>query len=148
MFVAALDNLHDLAIATWGRVLGGASEPAAAAAALLEYEADHLGEFRNYRIIFSALGDLDTPAIKAALRRMYRSFFRFLRDALTAARQRQVREPDADDAAWALIGIGTIATIAGELGLLSGRARGGLIARAGRALVAGAPATGSALRRR
>jgi AcrR family transcriptional regulator len=142
MFVAALDYVHDLAIATWKRVLDGAGDPESAAAALLDYEARHLGEFRNYRIIFSALGDADTPAIKAALRRMYRGFLRFLRDALRAARSSGAREPEPDLAAWALIGLGTIATIAAELGLLSGRARGELIARVGRALVAGAPGSG------
>jgi AcrR family transcriptional regulator len=137
MFVAALGYVHDLAIATWRRVLADAGNPAAAAERLLEYEARHLGEFGHYRIIFSALGDIDTPEIKQCLRRMYRSFFRFIRQALIAARQSRDREPDADRAAWAVIGLGTIATIVGELGLLSDRARRELIVRAGRALVAG-----------
>jgi len=137
MFVAALDYVHDLAIHTWQRVLGEAKSPAAAAERLLDYEAEHLGEFGNYRIIFSALGDIDTPEIKRALRRMYRSFHRLLHATLSDARRGRERAPEAEQAAWAVIGLGTIATILGELDLLSGKKRGEMIRRVGRALIAG-----------
>jgi AcrR family transcriptional regulator len=140
MFVAALDHVHDLAIETWQRVLEDAASGAKAAGDVLDYEARHLGEFGNYRIIFSALGDIDTPEIKRALRRMYRSFFRLIRDALVTARRGRDREPDADQAAWAVIGLGTISTILDALGLLSGPKRGELIRRAGRSLITGRPA--------
>lgn len=139
MFVAALDHVHDLAVATWSRVLAEDVAPHAAAERLVDYEARHLGEFGNYRIIFSALGDTDTPEIARALRRMYRSFFKVIRDALTAARRDADREPSTDLAAWAVIGLGTVATIAGELGILSGRQRAELLGRVGRTLIDGRP---------
>jgi AcrR family transcriptional regulator len=135
MFVAALDYVHELSIATWQRVLGETSRPADGAAELLDYEARHLGEFGNYRIIFTALGDIDDPEIARALRRMYQGFFRLIRQALLAARRGREGAPDAAQSAWAVIGLGTIATIAGELGLLSGAQRRRLIGSVGRALI-------------
>lgn len=137
MFVAALEYVHDLAIETWQRVLDGAPAPADAARDLLAYEAEHLGEFGNYRIIFSALGDTDEPEIKRTLRRMYRSFYRLIHRAVGEARGTKQRAPTADHAAWAILGIGTIATILGELGLLSRPKRGALIREVGRQLVEG-----------
>jgi AcrR family transcriptional regulator len=137
MFVAALDHVRDLALATWRRVLDQDGGPAAAGERLLDYEARHLGEFGHYRIIFSALGDADQPEIRDALRRMYGGFWKLIRTTLSAARGGRAREPKPDQAAWAIIGLGTIATILGELGLLSDRKRAELIAAAGRVLLAG-----------
>ncbi len=136
MFVAALEYVHDLALETWTAVLDGAPEEGGGAHRLLEYEARHLGEFRNYRIIFSALGDLDQPEIRRALRRMYRSFHRVIRGAIDAARPRDTAPP-ADQAAWAVLGLGTMATILAELGEVGARRRAALINGVGRLLIDG-----------
>lgn len=136
MFVAALDYVGDLSIGTWRRVLEGAASPDTAATELLAYEARHLGEFGNYRILFSALGDTDTPEIRRALRRVYRSFHRLIRDTLIGKGTRaRAAGADADHAAWAVIGLGTIATILGEIGLLSAAQREILIRRVGAAVI-------------
>lgn len=137
MFVAALDYVRDLATATWQGLLDDVDDDAKAGEQLLDYEAKHLGEFGNYRIIFSALGDADQPEIRQALRRMYSGFHALIRDTTLAARRGKSREPQPDHAAWAIIGLGTIATILDELGLVSATKRRELIARAGRTLLAG-----------
>jgi hypothetical protein len=68
---------------------------------------------------------------------MYRSFFRLIHGALGAARRGRTG-PGTEVAAWAVIGLGTVATIIDELGLLSRPKRGELIRQAGRVLIRGA----------
>ncbi len=135
MFVAALDHVHGLAIATWQRVRGEAEDPAQAATAILAYESRHLGEFGNYRILFSALGDADDPAIRAALRRTYRSLHRAIRDTLGDEAGDAARAAEADRVAWAILGVGTITTILGELGLATKAQRAALLEGIGRVLL-------------
>lgn len=135
MFVAALDHVHELAIATWQRVRSEAAEPSDAATAILAYESHHLGEFGNYRILFSALGDADDPAIRAALRRTYRSLHRAIRDALGGDDPESARASQTDRAAWAILGVGTITTILGELGLATKAQRAALLEGIGRVLI-------------
>ena len=136
MFAAALDHIGDLAIDTWRRA-ADAPGPGTSAERILGYEADHLGEFGNYRLIFSALGDTDAPVIRSTVKRIYRRFHRVLRDELIAARGDARCEPDADLTTWAIIGLGTVATIGQELGLMSKAARRRLIQRVGRVLLLG-----------
>ena len=136
MFVAALDYVSDLAIDTWLRAVDK-EDGTTGADRILSYEADHLGEFGNYRIIFSALGDSDQPDILQSLRRTYRRFHKVLREQLIAARGERRREPGDDLATWAIIGLGTVATIGRELGLVSMAAQRRLVQEVGRALIRG-----------
>jgi AcrR family transcriptional regulator len=106
-----------------------------AAEVLLDYEADHLGEFGHYRILFAGLGEADDAEIRRALRGVYR---RFAELARTHAATSRLRDQDALDpalVAWAMVGVGTIATIARELGLVDAGLRRRLVAEVGRALL-------------
>lgn len=131
MFIAALDYVYDLSLATWRR-LTAETASTDAARAVLEYEATHHGEFGHYRIVFAGLSETDDPEIRAALVRLYRRYQRFI--------QTQIRATDgqhaaAASAAWMLIGVGTMANIGRELGLFSASQRRRLFADAGQLLL-------------
>jgi len=136
MFVAAIEYVSDLAIDTW-RGAVNKDDGTTEVERILAYEADHLGEFGNYRIIFSALGETDQPDIRNSLRRMYRRFHAVLREQLVAARGGRQREPEDDLATWAIIGLGTVATIGRELGLVSKAAQRRLVQEVGHSLIRG-----------
>lgn len=135
MFTATIDHVRELATSTWRRVLDASNEPEAEQ--LIDYESDHLGEFGNYRLIFSALADTDNDAIRAGLVRLYREFFAVLHDGIDAARGNRTAAPDTELATWAVIGLGTVATIAEQLDLLSKRKRRRLLREVGRMLTKG-----------
>ena len=107
MFIAAIGYVYDLSVAIWSRLLKEADGKQTAAERLLAYEAEHLGEFGHSRIVFAGLSETDDPDIQAAL------------------------------AAWAVVGLGTVASISRELGLLSDRQRRRLMAEIGRLLLEG-----------
>ncbi|HAK94387.1 MAG TPA: hypothetical protein DCM87_05150 [Planctomycetes bacterium] len=119
MFIAAIGHVHDLALRVWreqGTRPGGAFSPAA----VLAYESEHLGEFGNHRILFAGFSETDDPDIRAALRRLYRDFHEFIRRRLRAGGRRAI---DPALAAWAIIGLGTMATMGREMRLMAPRAR-------------------------
>jgi hypothetical protein len=104
---------------------------------LLEYEAGHHGEFGHYRIIFAGLSETDDPDIKTALADMYRRYQHFVREQVAAHQsdRKNASPPEAALAAWALVGLGTVASIGRELGLLSDPERRRLVADMGRVLL-------------
>jgi len=142
MFVASIEHVFERSLSAWGLAL--ASRPAGRdpLASLIEYEARHHGEHGLYRIVFAGLGECDDPQIRSAMRAMYRRFQRFVSGQVEAARLRAGRSArsrealDADRAAWGLIGLGTVANIAHELGLLGAGARAELFASVARRLTA------------
>lgn len=130
MFVAVIEYVFDLSRATWEQIAAEAKDADAALHALLDYEAAHHGEFGHYRILFAGLSETDDPDIHAALRRTYRRFAQFI------ARQRRGATADAADlAAWAVIGLGTVANIGRELKLLTASQRAALFRTIGRQLL-------------
>lgn len=137
MFIAAIGYVYDLSVATWKGLLAGRGDRRSGAERVLEYEAGHHGEFGHYRIIFAGLSETDDAEIQAALADVYRRYQRFVREQVAAhqARRRNPSPPDAGLAAWALVGLGTVASIGRELGLLSERQRRRLVADMGRALL-------------
>lgn len=139
MFIAAIDYVYDLSAATWGRLLAEGGDARAAARRLLDYESGHHGEFGHYRIVFAGLSETDDPAIRAALRRMFGRFHRFLGAQIAAGRGGPARRcrPDADLSAWAVVGLGTAANIGRELGLIPERRRRRLIGQVGRLILKG-----------
>ena len=139
MFIAALDHVFALSAETWQKLLREEGRPGSAAERLLEYESRHHGEFGLYRIVFAGWSETDDPEIRRALRRMYRRFQEFIRDRVRHHRRAgSGRSPaDAEQSAWAVVGLGTIASIGRELGLLSARRRRLLIVRIGRLLLDG-----------
>lgn len=141
MFLAAIDYVFDLSEQTWMRLLEQDADGESGARKLLAYESLHHGQFGHYRIIFTGLGEIDDPDIRDALRRMFSRFHRFLHAQIVAHR-RQGGRPDAPSgelAAWAAIGLGTVANIARELGLFNDEQRQRLIATIGRELLDGDP---------
>lgn len=137
MFVAALDEVYRLSATTWQALIQGAGAQADPAALILEYEATHHGEFGLYRIVFAGLSETDDPAIRRALRRLYERFRRFVEGRLRerSPGRRRVRRPDPELASWAILGLGTVANIGRELGLLSPAQRKRLFREIGRLLL-------------
>jgi len=137
MFIAAIEYVYQLSERTWNHLLtAGDDHPGAER--LLDYESRHHGEFGHYRIVFAGLSETDDPEIRAALRRMYQRFHRFLSARIAAYRANARRSlPAADLSAWAVIGLGTVANIGRELGVLPQTQRRQLFTRLGRLLLEG-----------
>ena len=138
MFVAAIDYVFDLSAETWARLLEQPAKRQSAARKLLEHEASHHGELGLYRIVFAGLSETDDPEIREALGRMYEHFQKFIREQIEKHRA----ESDGDggkvtstSAAWAVIGLGTVANIGRELGLMDESDRKRLMEQAGRCLL-------------
>jgi AcrR family transcriptional regulator len=140
MFLDAVGFVYESSQRTWRGLIRASSSEGGVAQRLLEYEAQHHGEFGLYRIVFAGLSESDDPEISRALARMYRRFHRFLA-AQTAAhrkgRGRQALDPAEDLAAWALIGLGTVANVIRELGLATAAERRLLFTGVGRLLLDG-----------
>ncbi len=135
MFLASIEHVFGHSARVWGELLEGGD--GGAAGRLLEHESSHHGELGLYRIVFAGLSETDDPDVRAALRRMYRSFQRFVRARLAEhvpARKSSARA-DGELVAWALIGLGTMADIGRELGVLDARARRRLFTELGRLLL-------------
>lgn len=139
MFIAAIHYVFECSLQTWRSLLEDVAEPAAGAPALLAYEAEHLGEHGLYRILFAGLGETDDPEIKAALAETYDRFLRFIRNQAAAHRGTTVRAGGAglDRAAWAILGLGVVANIGRELGLLQPGQRARLLSEMGDLLLEG-----------
>jgi AcrR family transcriptional regulator len=136
MFLAAVDHVFELSRDTWETILGAEDEGGTAAERLLSYEAEHLGEFGLYRLLFAGLSESDDPEIRAKLVRVYRNFHRFISQQISAHRESKSAEgpshlPEEQLSAWALIGLGTIATLGKELRLFSNKDRRQLLLDAG-----------------
>ena len=118
---------------------------------MLAYESRHLGEFGYARILFAGLGETDDPQIRRALTRTYERFQAFLREQVEHHRAtrgpsgaKRGAAPDADISAWALVGLGTVASIALELRMLGPDDRQRLMAQVGGLLLDGAGGAGGA----
>ncbi len=128
---------------------------------MLAYESRHIGEFGYARILFAGLGETDDPQIRRALVRTYERFQAFLREQVEHHRElRASRGPrtrrgggksaaastpalaDPELSAWALVGLGTVASIALELRMLGPADRQRLMAQVGGLLLdGGAPSS-------
>jgi len=139
MFVATIDYVYEQSAATWRKILADIDDSADAAARLLKHEAEHHGESGLHRIILAGLSQTDEPEIRDALRNMYARFHRFIREQIVAHRKGagNAALPDATASAWALVGLGNLANISRELGLLTNRGRKRLMDTIGRLLLDG-----------
>ncbi len=139
MFVASIDYVYEQAANTWREVLRETDDSAGAAVRLLTHEAEHYGESGLHRIIFAGLSETTEPEIREALRKMYSRFHRFIRGQIAAHRDggRTSGFPDETVTAWAIVGLGNVANISRELGLLTGRGRKKMFGEAGRLLLNG-----------
>lgn len=133
MFIAAIGHVYESSVEIWQRLLRPGATARTAAQELLAYEAEHHGEFGQYRIVFAGLSETDDPEVRTALADMYRRYQQFVQTQIAAHRRRGGARPTEDVAlaAWAVVGLGTVANIARELGLLSAPQRRRLFARIG-----------------
>jgi AcrR family transcriptional regulator len=145
MFLAALEWVYLASERVWERLL---SESAVASGEstflrLLAHESRHMGEQGLYRIVFAGLSETDDARIRAALRDLYGRFHAFVRRQLVAHRARggnqatSAGELDAESAAWAIVGLGTVANLGRELGLIGAERRETLLWQGGRLLAEG-----------
>jgi AcrR family transcriptional regulator len=139
MFVACIDYMYDLSREVWRELRPGTPAGTSAAEHLLAYEADHHGELGFYRIVFAGLSEADDAEIRVHLRRMYRRFQGFVARRIREHRaaHRAPGAPGAESSAWAFIGLGTVAHVCREFGLLSAAARSRMIRDVGRVLLQG-----------
>jgi len=139
MFIASIGYVYEQAAQAWQDVLREEEGDTPAAERLLKHEAEHYGESGLHRIIHAGLSETDDPEVRAALRNMYERFQRFIRRQVVEHRdgQSQGTHPDATVSAWAIVGLGNVANISRELGLLTDRQRKRLMADAGRLLLDG-----------
>ncbi len=139
MFVASIDYVYEQSAATWREILEDIDNGADAAVRLLKHEAEHHGESGLHRIILVGLSQTDEPEIRDALRSMYGRFHRFIRGQIVAHRNGagNAALSDATACAWAIVGLGNVANISRELGLLTDRGRKRLMDTTGRLLLDG-----------
>ncbi len=139
MFVAAIEYVYQVSTQLWQKLLQSDEPGASSAERLLDYEAKHHGELGLHRLIFAGLSETDDPVIHDALQAMYGRFHRFIarqiadhRDDTSAAGRK-----DAEVTAWAIVGLGTVAAIGRELGLIKATGRKRLVADVGKFLLEG-----------
>jgi len=138
MFLAALEWVYMASERTFERLLAEPGSGESAFLRLLSHEARHLGEHGLYRIVFAGLSETDDPRIRAALQDLYGRFHAFVRRQLSAHRVAGAPgDLDAETAAWAIVGLGTVANIGRELGLIGAARRESLMWDAGRLLAEG-----------
>lgn len=138
MFLAALEWVYLASERAWERVLSEPGGEPSAFLRLLSYEARHLGEHGLHRIVFAGLSETDDPRVKAALKDLYGRFHSFVRRQLTAHRAGgDAGELDVELAAWAILGLGTVANVGRELGLVGAQRREALLWEAGRLMADG-----------
>ncbi len=140
MFIASLEFVATHSQRIWTEAMAAGGKAAAkqtTAERVLGYEAEHLGEFGLYRILFAGWSETDDLEIRAALRRVYELFLEFI--TARVREHRSVRDgaalPAAEATAWALLGLGTVINLGRELDLLPDRARARLFASIGQHLL-------------
>jgi len=138
MFLAALEWVYLASERAWERLLAEEVEGESAFLRLLAHEARHHGEHGLYRIVFAGLSETDDARVRAALQDLYGRFHGFVRRQLSAHRAAGAHgELDAETAAWAIVGLGTVANLGRELRLVSAERRESLLWEAGRLLAEG-----------
>jgi AcrR family transcriptional regulator len=137
MFIAAIGFVYDQSVAIWNDLLARRDGEETTAERVLTYESSHHGEFGHYRIVFAGLSETDDPDIRAALADMYRRFQRFVEQQIGVHRRGRSSAPDPTLAAWAIVGLGTVANIARELQLVSEAERRRLLNVVGHTLLEG-----------
>jgi AcrR family transcriptional regulator len=137
MFLAALDQVFTESEAAWDRVTREPGLGESTAERLLAHEAEHHGEHRLYRIVFAGLSETDDPVIREALAALYARFKRLIQSQLEGHRKGRKRAASLDPAlaAWAIVGLGTVANIGRELDVLKPRERSRLLVEAGALLL-------------
>lgn len=138
MFVASIEFVYAMSAETWRRLLLEPSDGETAAERLLRYESEHHGELGLHRLVFTGLSETNDPAIRRALRTMYRRFHKFISEQISGHRGlRRRAATDLAMSAWGVIGLGTLTSIVQELGLLKPQERKRFMADVGKLLIDG-----------
>ncbi len=139
MFIAAIGYVYDHSVTIWHRLLEDGNGDTSPAERLLAHESRHHGEFGLYRIVFAGLSETDDEEIQKAIADMYERYQRFLVRQIRVHRgdNEEKTSLDATLTAWAVIGLGTVASIGRELALVSDRQRRRLLSDGGRVLLDG-----------
>jgi AcrR family transcriptional regulator len=139
MFLAAIDDIVQSRVERWGQILAERPTMEQATEALVAYEAKHQGEFGFYRVVFTALVEADDPEIRAAITSMYRRFHERIRKLVDTGREGTRKRPrlNADETAWAMIGLATVSNIIRELELARPRHREEMFVQTAKYLVQG-----------
>ena len=136
MFLDAVEYVAENNLRIWRELLRDKEAAEGGVSAIVAYESRHLGEFGNHRIVFSALSETDDPQIREALQRMYWRIHAFLVEQLASS---GICDGDSglsiECLAWSLVGLGTIGTILGEIGVLGTTGKETFLREAGRALL-------------
>ena len=83
MFVAAIQYIHEVTMASWQEYLARRPAETDPAAWLLKHQAENHGQMRLYRIVYAGILE-DDPKIHAAIRRVYREFHRVITELLAS----------------------------------------------------------------
>lgn len=136
MFAAVIEHIYDRTIEKWRQMLKQ-TQPEDQAQAILEYEMVHHGENRLYRMVFAGLTETHSPVIRKALRTMYRKFHLYVKHLIETHKQSHVNASlmDADNAAWAMIGVGMVEQIRRELVLGNKKSQGQVLGNIGQLLL-------------
>lgn len=137
MFLAALDQVFSESEALWEHIVSERGRGQTGAQRILAYEAEHHGEHRLYRIVFAGLSESDDPVIRDALGALYGRFQRLIQEQIERHRRgrKLARDLEPALAAWAIVGLGTVANIGRELELLTTRQRARLLGDTGKRLL-------------
>lgn len=137
MFIAAIGHVFDSSAEAWRKLLESSDGDGTVAERILSHEARHYGKAGYYRIVFAGLSETDDADIRAALADMYQRYHRFVQQQISAHRRKYPGKDvaPASLAAWAIVGLGTVASLSQELGLLGDAQRRKLIRTIGRTLL-------------
>jgi hypothetical protein len=137
MFLAALDQVFAETETLWEHLAADRRRGESIAERLLAHEAQHHGEHRLYRIIFAGLSETDDPLVRKALAALYGRFQRLIQGHVEQHRRGRKRASDLTPAlaAWAIVGLGTVANIGRELELQTASERAKLLGTAGAQLL-------------
>jgi len=117
MFLAVIDYLYEMQAQWWDSVIAEKS-PAQALQFILEEEGKHRGESGLHRITFAGLSEARDPEIREALSGMYARIHKYIADTLRKrAKEGEGSELPPQLAAWSLIALGSMTSIARELDL-------------------------------
>lgn len=137
MFLAALNDIFESRAATWRGLLRNEPVPESRIKRLVAYESEHQGEFGFYRVVFTALTEVDDDDIREAVTQMYRRFHELVMDQIHTGQDSSDSRLTVSQTAWALMGLATISNIILELGLLGPRQRTQMFSAVAELLVSG-----------
>jgi len=137
MFLAAIEFVYAATAASWQRVMLDESLGRTAAERIFNHEVKHRGDHALYRITFAGLNEADDPEVRKALAGMYQRFVGTIAGVVEEHRQALGVDSgiDPNQAAWGLIGIGTISDITRALSLLSLGERSAMLSAIGAPLL-------------